>query len=260
VPCQVLFIEEMTMMDAQLWSDVCKLHLSGQVACVLSGDFAQFPAILETWAGSALPTGMLETSHMVRELAGSNRLMLQKNHRSDAVLFDFYTSIFDIPFYTLPEARVLFPKTSRVAATTLVISHSKRRYINMLTNLADRPPDAVFFRSPVLGKMNGNTPQSMWLWPGIRLVGSGGPVKKGVFEIVAAVTPEEIVLESGTCLTAQQGIRCLRLSAAITYPSAQGLTLEGVVRLSCTDPKHFTKRHLYVGASRAIRHNDLEVE
>jgi hypothetical protein len=46
VPCHVLFIEEITMMDAQLWSDVCKLHLSGRVACVLSGDFVHLPPVL----------------------------------------------------------------------------------------------------------------------------------------------------------------------------------------------------------------------
>jgi hypothetical protein len=100
----------------------------------------------------------------------------------------------------------------------------------------------------------------MWLWPGIRLIGSGGAVKKGVFETVAAVTPDEIVLESGTCLTAHQGVRSLRLSYALTYPSSQGLTLPGVVRLCCPSSKHFTKTHLYVGASRATRHSDLEVE
>ena len=103
VPCQVLFVEELTMMDAQLWPDTCKLHLSGQVACVLSGDFEQFPAVLETWAGSALPAGKLEQSHMVRELAGSNRLTLQKNPQSDEVLFDFYTSIFSSGFTPSPK-------------------------------------------------------------------------------------------------------------------------------------------------------------
>ena len=100
----------------------------------------------------------------------------------------------------------------------------------------------------------------MWLWPGQRLIGSGGVVKKGVFETVETVTPDEIVLQSGARLTAHQGIRSLRLSYALTYPSSQGLTLTGVVRLWCTNSKHFTKRHLYVGASRATRHSDLEVD
>ena len=85
-------------------------------------------------------------------------------------------------------------------------------------------------------------------------------MKKGVFETVETVTPDEIVLHSGTRLTAHQGVRSLRLAYALTYPSSQGLTLPGVVRLCCTNSRHFTKKHLYVGSSRAVRHSDLEVD
>ena len=130
----------------------------------------------------------------------------------------------------------------------------------MQANLAEKPADAVFFKAPVLGKPSGNTPQSMWVWPGQRLIGSGGVVKKSVFETVETVTPDEIVLHCATRLTAHQGIRSLRLSHALTYPSCQGLTLPGVVRLCDTDSQNFTSKHLYVGASRATRHHLLEIE
>ena len=93
VPCDVLVVEEITMMDVQLWADVCKLRLSQKASCILSGDFAQFPAILEHWCGTTFAEGKLEESHMVRDLAGSNRLTLSVNRRSDEVLFDFYTAI-----------------------------------------------------------------------------------------------------------------------------------------------------------------------
>ena len=95
---------------------------------------------------------------MVRDLAGSNRLTLQTNRRSDEVLFDFYTSTFSSGFTiseAVQEARILFPRRGRRADTTLLISHARRRYINMLANLAEKPPDAVFFRAPVRGKMGG---------------------------------------------------------------------------------------------------------
>ena len=85
-------------------------------------------------------------------------------------------------------------------------------------------------------------------------------MKKGVFETVAHVTPGEVVLHSGTRLTAHQAVRSLRLAYALTYPSTQGLTIgPGVVRLDCTENRHFTWKHLYVGASRCTAHTLLEV-
>ena len=100
----------------------------------------------------------------------------------------------------------------------------------------------------------------MWLWSGLSVVGAGGAIKKGVFETIAYATPEEVVLHSGTRLTAYQAVRSLRLAYALTYRSTQGLTTgPGVVRLDCTGSPHFTQRHLYVGASRATAHTLLEV-
>jgi len=54
-------------------------------------------------------------------------------------------------------------------------------------------------------------------------------------------------------------VRSLRLAYALTYPSTQGLTIPGVVRLDCTENRHFTWKHLYVGSSRSTAHHLLEV-
>ena len=68
---------------------------------------------------------------MIRDLAGSNLLTLTENMRNDQQLFNFYTSLATRTLAdALEEARVRFPKTS-MAATTIVISHARRRYINM---------------------------------------------------------------------------------------------------------------------------------
>ena len=60
-------------------------------------------------------------------------------------------------------------------------------------------------------------------------------MKKGVFESVATVSEDGVVLHSGVSLTAHQAVRALRLSTALTYASVQGLTVCSVVRLDCTD-------------------------
>ena len=193
---------------------------------------------------------------MIRDLSGGNRLTLLANKRSDQELFEFYTSLASRDLAeVLEEARLRFPVSDR-PATTIVISHARRRYLNMQRNLAERPPHAVFYKAPVTGKTG---PQSMWLWAGLTLVGAGGAVKKGVFETVEHATPEEVVLHSGTRLTAHQAVRSLRLAYALTYPSTQGLTIPGLVRLDCTKNRHFTLKHLYVGSSRCTAYHRLEV-
>ena len=243
------------MIEHQLWADVCKLALGG-VAFVLCGDFSQFPACCECHVGCIVPEGALEQSHMIRDLSGGNILTLTENRRSDQILFDFYTSLSGRPLAeALQEARIPFPVTSR-PATTIVISHARRRYLNMRRNLAEKVPDAVFYRAQVTGKAG---PQSMWLWPGLAVVGAGGAVKKGIFDTITHATSEEVVLHSGTRLAAHQAVRSLRLASALTCPSTQGLTIPGVVRLDCTSSPHFTIRHLYVGSSRATAHHLLEV-
>ena len=101
----------------------------------------------------------------------------------------------------------------------------------------------------------------MWIWPGLRVIGAGGHVKKGVFEQISHVCPDGdgmVLLESGAKLTFHQAIRSRRLSYAITYASCQGLTLPGTVRLDNTTSEHYSTRHLYVGSSRATAHTLLE--
>ncbi len=84
-------------------------------------------------------------------------------------------------------------------------------------------------------------------------------VKKGCFETVSTVTPDEIALRSGVRLTTHQAVRPLCLAYALTYPSTQGLTIWGVCRIGCTDSPHFTLRHLYGGSSKATAHHLLDV-
>ena len=195
---------------------------------------------------------------MLRDLADGNRLTLTENKRSDQVLYDLYTALQRRTLAdALEEARARFRVTTRTA-TTLVVSHARRRFLNMQCNLAEKPPEAIFFRAPMTGGKTG--PQSMWLWPGLRVIrAGGGPVKKGIFESVATVSEEGVVLHSGVSLTAHQAVRTLRLSYALTYASCQGLTLPGVVRLDCTNSPHFSIRHVYVGSSRRTASHLLEV-
>ena len=259
--CDVLVVEEVSQIEVQLWADICKFSLAEGVSFILCGDWSQFQPIGEHWAGSIVPEGALEKSNMIKELVGSNRLTLKENKRSDQVLYNFYTSISNRPVSeALEDARRLFPVTDQLATTTLVISHSRRKFLNARRNAQDAPSNAVFFKAPIGAKSTGNGPQSCFMWPGLRMIGTGGMVKKGVFVTITHVTQDgDVTLDNGAQLTKEQAIRSIRLTTALTYASVQGLTLEGRVRMECTASKFLSWRHSYVGSSRATAHHLLEV-
>ena len=86
----------------------------------------------------------------------------------------------------------------------------------------------------------------MRVWPGLRLMGAGGKIPKGVFVAVAEVEPDGVRLDNGMRLKNQE-LRATRPSHAVTY---QLPALHNRVRLDL-ESCHLTLRHLYVGASRA---------
>ena len=67
-----------------------------------------------------------------------------------------------------------------------------------------------------------NSPQSMRVWPGLRLIGAGGKIRKGVFVAVAEVEPDGVRLDNGMRLKNQELLRATRPSHAVTYASCQG--------------------------------------
>ena len=76
---------------------------------------------------------------------------------------------------------------------------------------------------------------------------------------VTALNEEEVILEGNRSVTLDQVRQLLRLSYAITNAACQGSEFEGSLRLWDTDNKHFTKKHLFVGLSRAKRADDVSV-
>jgi hypothetical protein len=263
--CAVLVIDEITQIEIQLWNDIAKCLFKG-IKFILSGDYKQFQAIAEHWCACPVKEGSLQNSDMMYELAGGCFLELTENKRSDQLLFDYYTGIWAMTSLeaALEKGRHDFACTDKPANFTLVVSHDKRKKINRERNIQQRPSDAVFIRAPKVTAHSGhsgqgNAPQNMWIWKGLRLIGAGGKCLKGVFYEVESCDQDTVCLTTGQSLSHDEAVKCLRLSYAITYASSQGLTLPGIVRLDDTNNKHFSLRHLYVGSSRCTSCFLLEV-
>jgi hypothetical protein len=257
-----LIIEEITMIDPSLWADLCTLEMVGRIRMLLLGDFKQFASVVNSWYGCSLRTE-LKDSEMLKGLAQGCYHVLTENRRSDQTIFDFITSLkIDEPGEldletALERARALFPVTGATPDTTLVISHARRIAINKRVNEKLKPPDAICIKAPH-EKQADNACQDMHVWPGLRLIGAGGRVHKGLFVCVTACDSETVSLDNGLVLEHEAVQKCLRLSHSITFASSQGLTLHGRVRLECSN-RHFTPRHLYVGCSRCTHSSLLEV-
>ncbi len=258
-----LVVEEVSQINVHIWAELALLQFKG-VQFILCGDFQQFQACNETWGGCPVPEGSLENSHMLLEMACGNRFTLTENRRSDQRLFDFYTSL----HCGLPEARELlqaledaksaFPDTGGPVSYTLTMSHSRRVRVNRAQNQSLKPASgAVFIRAPATTRA-GNQPQSMWIWPGIQLIGAGFKSLKGLFYRVESMMDDVVFLNTGQKMTHKELVKSMRLPYALTYASCQGLTLPGRLRLETGSP-NMTLRHLYVGVSRATAADLVEV-
>ena len=134
--------------------------------------------------------------------------------------------------------------------------------VNRVANELERVqhPEAILLKVGRVATKD-NNPQSIWIWPGLELIGAGGRAKKGLFYRVVSCTDERVTLEGNgetLGLSADNAVKHLRLTHCLTYASCQGLSLAGV-RLLETDSPHLTWRHLFVGASRATSSRLLEV-
>ena len=230
-------MEEITQLDMALWADLACVGLNADVKFLLLGDFRQLPAVLDSWAGRPI-SAPLEHSQLVHDLAGGHRHELTEN-----MLRPRHLQLREVAAGRrggVPhagagqgEAEGALPLQARVAVDVMGCYES------------------VPTQTPQ------NSPQSMRVWPGLRLIGAGGKIPKGVFVAVAEVEPDGVRLDNGMRLKNQELLRATRPSHAVTYASCQGLTLHNRVRLDL-ESCHLTLRHLYVGASRATSSELLE--
>ena len=258
-----LVAEEITQLDTRLWNDIACVSMNRKIKFLLLGDFRQFPAIMDNFAGTPVQRE-LKHCQLLHDLTDGWHHELTENMRSDPGIFGFLTWLrVDEPreqslAEALQTARERFPRQGE-PDVSLVISHARRIRINARDNRRLAPPEAVTIEYTGTGPTTTNMPQTMRVWPGLKLIGAGGRVTKGIYVHVTEVGPEKIVLDGGDSFTHAALLEHTRLCHAITYASCQGLTLEGRVFLCDTESPHFTLRHLYVGTSRATSSELLSV-
>ena len=246
-----LAIKEISQLDAGLWADVACMSLNDEARYLLLGDFRQLPAVLDSFAGA--PVKLRDSDGRLSPRADGEPAQRPADLRLLAV-----------PPRGRAGAGAPAPGPGRgpprvpaapghAARHLLVISHAHRMRLNKQHNRRLAPEDALLvpYQREAEGPVTTNKPQATRLWPGLRLVGAGGRIAKGAFVTVKEVSQKKVALEGGQAFSPQTLLHAARLAHAITYASAQSLTLQGRVWLHDTGCQHFEIRHLYMGASRA---------
>jgi hypothetical protein len=273
--CDVLWVDEISQIDVGLLLQLSKLTFSG-LQFLLSGDFNQFPPIGNCWRGVPVDEQAFERSNLLHTMAGGNRVTLTECRRSDAELFGFYSGLIEEEPVNASGVCIEKPPLSAWIAAAkeqfsfqgfcrwnLCISHRKRVRLNEQLN-KQMCPASGFVKLEVHGRSyRGNCQQTMLLWPGIQLLGCVSSSSKGIKNMclytVEAVDGETVKIQDGPQLSHEQAKAWLRLSYAQTYASCQGSEFDGQLRLHDTKHRFFTKRHLFVGLSRARSARDVSV-
>jgi len=260
--CDVVWVDEVSQLDVGLWSQLAKLAFTG-MQFLLSGDFHQFPPLSNFWKGSPVADTAFENSGLLYSLAGGARCTLTECRRGDKRLFDFYASLIpggsrcELPVAEAVRAAKQIFNHDAPARWNLCISHRKRIEINRQRNRAEAPDDAVFLE--IKGRAaHGNAAQSLLVWPGLELLGCVAAEKKGVrngclYTVESVDVAAETLRLRGLDVdfSFEQVKQWLRLSYAQTYASCQGTEFSGSLCLHDCASRFFSRRHLFVGLSRA---------
>jgi hypothetical protein len=252
----VLWVDEIGQVDIAVLAQLNKLTRTA-TRFLLTGDFHQFEPLANSWRGCVVGTGRLEGSVLLRRLAGGNRLTLTECLRSDQRLFGFYASLVhqDRPLAeSVAAARAQFGFRGP-AEHNLVISHRHRLSLNKRLNRGAKPAEGAVWVPVARERSDMNEAQDMWLWPGLRMLGcchaERDGLRNGVTYVLEAVDPEGVVIAGDKRVDMAVVKRHLRLAHCQTYASCQGTEFTGTLRLWDANSPHFSRRHLYVGLSRA---------
>ena len=263
--CDVLWIDEISQLDIGLLNQIAKLSFTG-IRFLLSGDFHQFAPISNYWRGTPISEAALECSGLLLTLSGGNRCTLTQCRRGDKKLFNFYSSLipggtrFELPLHeAVKQAKAAFRHDGQ-ARWNLCVSHRKRIEINTKMNSCLAPREGAVFLEVAGRPARGNRQQSMVLWPTIELLGCVAAEKKGIrngcLYVVESIdaAAETLKLQGlSDAISFEQAKAWLRLSYAQTYASCQGTEFSGSLRLHDCASRFFTRRHLFVGLSRACQ-------
>jgi hypothetical protein len=272
-----VLVDESSMVSLKLWGALAQMKMTGNIFFVFGDCAGQFLPITDSHRAELLEG--IERSRFMHSLCAGLRVEVHKYRRgTDYNHFNFVSSLYGGELSTaLERAREAYPARGEAyQGTVLCVEHRCRMKVNEIANRRQAGQHKhlwVEAGKPTRGCAN--LPQGMFLWRGIILtaVGVDKTLKNGLrYQLSKLPSEEDANFEVqnindrgepvGETLSLDQErlSEILRLSHAMRYFSSQARTIVGGLRLSQTDHKHFSIRHLIVGLGRAGEGEGVEVE
>jgi hypothetical protein len=260
----------------KLWSALANMQMTGNHFWLFGDCEGQFLPIQDQHRTKLLEG--LDRCDFIHDLTNGLRVEVKKYRRgTDQAHFNFVGSVYGTPLeLALARAKEAYPARGEgFEGVTLVVDHRCRMLVNEQANRRMAPAGHVMLKAGAPIRDCANHPQNMRVWVGLILtaLGTEKPLKNGLrYRVVRLPHGEEETFsvqqvndrdEAVGEVLALDGARMsasLRLSHAICYFSCQARTITGGLRLSQTNHKFFTIRHLVVGLGRGPEGHCIEVE
>jgi hypothetical protein len=249
-------IDEISLLGISILNYINMLTRS-DVKFIIIGDFFQLSPPCDYFCGTVVENNGFAQSRLLHTLAGGNLIQLTKCRRSSGGLFEFYTSLYpDGRLGKLPLkemitiARKKYPRKKCNARWNLVISHTKRKLVNLQcyknkvtggvleVELADELKDEIYVGCPLIGNVTDRK------------------IVHGAFYTVLNFSDTIVRLKDLETQTEVEiphaSMKHCRYGFAITYASVQSRTLREHTRLHDWGHRCFTVKHLAMGLGRGI--------
>ena len=256
-----IYIDEASLLGVSLLSYLAILTQRPNIRFLVSGDFDQLGPPADVWCETLIEKNNFVHSRLLHTMCGGNHIKLTQSRRSDGALFHFYNSLMSGPMLQLPLAdcihlaRAAFPVRSRFSRWNACLSHVRRRSTNeqcyhhyakgerLQATLCEENVNEIYIGCPLYATNS-------------RKLSNGSFLE--VVSWADSVVVRDLETQNETSIP-YSDLRFCRLGFACTYQAFQGRTLKESVRLHCLSHPRFTRKHLYVGLSRAVSGDLLSI-
>ena len=195
----VIFIDEISMISADLWALLCELKIESGVKFILIGDYRQLPPV-----GDGANINWFNHS-VVHYLANGNRCELTERQRYDLMLWNRLEDLWENNDFSMLENVEDWTIDDLLASTNICYRNKTVKHINHLCMEKVRPSSARFVKYNIPKDINGNQMNEPAKYHQDAYVYAGMP-------LIMFITTKEKNAEEHKKFMKNEAVRCIEVS------------------------------------------------